>query len=293
MASSLGTSAPKIKAIRIETSYWTPGTDYVTAIIEAVRDVVMEGDVVVISEKAISTARGLLIDESSFRPSLMARLLAKYWIRLFWGDILGRWTRLRPRTLRFLRDYPLELGAVHKEVALRYAGLLQALRHFSEGGIDASNLPYSYVSLPLPEASAEAERIRSAIASQTGREVTVLIVDSDKSFSWRNLHLAPRRVETEGLIHLGGFLIFLLGRMFRLKERATPVASSCIKNPDLALRLAEIADKVRGYGAGRTVWDMARRFGVDLTGITWRMLESLEHYPIVILRLSKGLEGLK
>ena len=184
----------------------------------------------------------------------------------------------------------MDLGARHKEVALRYVGLLQALRHYSEGGIDASNLPYSYVALPLPEAYREAGRIASAIEEKTGKRVSVLIVDSDKSFTWRNLHLAPRRVETRGLIHIGGFLTFLLGRMLRLKARATPVASIGIGNPDLALTLAEVADRVRGYGAGRTVWEMARRLGVELTGVTWSMLRRVEHHPIVILR---PLEGLK
>jgi F420-0:gamma-glutamyl ligase-like protein len=293
MASKRESLALRIRAIKVKTGYWTPGTDYIAEIAKAVEGLVKDGDVVVVSEKAISTAKGLILDESRFKPSLLARILVKLWTRRLWGGPLGRWARLRPRTLRSLRDYPLELGSRHKEVALRYTGLLQALRHYSEGGIDASNLPYSYVSLPLPQASVEARKIQSAIASRIGKKVQVLIVDSDKSFSWRNLHLAPRRIETRGLIHLGGFLVFLLGRMLGLRPRATPVASLGIKNPDLALTLAEAADRVRGYGAGRTVWEMAKRFGVDLTGVTWRMLGSLEHYPIVILRLLKGLEGLK
>ncbi len=280
----------RVKAIRVRTGYWTPGTDYVAEIVEAVRGLVRDGDIVVVSEKAISTARGLIVDESRFRPSLLARLLVRFWIRRMWGGPLGRWARLRPRTLKSLRNYPLELGARHKEVALRYVGLLQALRHYSEGGIDASNLPYSYVALPLSEASREAMRIASAIAEKTGKRVSVLIVDSDKCFTWRNLHLSPRKVETRGLIHIGGFLTFLLGRMLRLKARATPVASIGIENPDLALMLAEVADKARGHGAGRTVWEMARRFGVELTGVTWSMLRSLEHHPIVILRLLEGLK---
>ena len=280
----------RFKAIRVRTGYWTPGTDYLAEIVEAVRGLVRDGDIVVVSEKAISIAKGLIIDEAGFRPSLLARLIVKLWVRRLWGGPLGRWARLRSKTLRSLRNYPLDLGARHKEVALRYVGLLQALRHYSEGGIDASNLPYSYVALPLPEASREAERIASAIEEETGKRVSVLIVDSDKSFTWRNLHLAPRRVETRGLLHLGGFLTFLLGRMLRLKARATPVASIGIGNPDLALTLAEVADRVRGYGAGRTVWEMARRLGVELTGVTWRMLRRVEHHPIVILRLLEGLK---
>ena len=280
----------RVKAIRVRTGYWTPGTDYLAEIVEAVRGLVRDGDIIAVSEKAISTAKGLIIDEARFRPGLLARLIVRLWVRRLWGGPLGRWARLRVRTLRNLRRYPLDFGARHKEVALRYVGLLQALRHYSEGGIDASNLPYSYVALPLPEALREAGRIASAVEEETGKRISVLIVDSDKSFTWRNLHLAPRRVETPGLIHIGGFLTFLLGRMLRLKARATPIASIGVENPDLALTLAEVADRVRGYGAGRTVWEMARRLGVELTGVTWRMLRRVEHHPIVILR---PLEGLK
>jgi F420-0:gamma-glutamyl ligase-like protein len=42
-----------------------------------------------------------------------------------------------------------------------------------------------------------------------------------------------------------------------------------------------------GAGAGKTVWDMAERFQVNLTGVTWKMLMKIRHYPIVVLRLSK------
>jgi hypothetical protein len=29
---------------------------------------------------------------------------------------------------------------------------------------------------------------------------------------------------------------------------------------------------------------MAERMGVGLTGVTWEMLEGVDHYPIVVLR---------
>jgi F420-0:gamma-glutamyl ligase-like protein len=73
--------------------------------------------------------------------------------------------------------------------------------------------------------------------------------------------------------------------MLGFQSRATPIAySGGVINPDWALTLANVAHRVRGHGAGRTVWDMADRMGVGLTGVTWEMLEEVEHYPIVILR---------
>ncbi|RJS88662.1 gamma-glutamyl ligase [Candidatus Bathyarchaeota archaeon] len=278
----------RIRAVVIRTDYWRPGTDYVRTIVEAVRPIVRDGDIVTVSEKAISVARGLIIDESRVRPSLLAKFLSEVWMRRIWGGPLGRITKLRRRTLRRLKRYPVAEGAAHKEAALRYVGLLQALRHYSEGGIDASNLPYSYVSLPLRDGEAVATEIRGAIERETGRRVTVMIVNGDTTYSFRNLHLAPRHLRVRGFVHLGGFLTFVVGRTLGLRRRSTPIAISGGElNPDLALTLADIAHKIRGYGAGRTVWDMARRFKVGITGVTWEMLESVVHRPIVVLRIEE------
>lgn len=275
----------KLKAIRVRTRYWRPGTDYVGEIVTAIKGLVEDGDIVTVSEKAIATASGLIVDESKIRAGKFAKLLVRAWMRRIWGGWLGRLTRLREKTVERLRGFPLEAGAAHKETALRYVGLLQALRHYSEGGIDASNLPYTYVSLPLRDPLKEAARIKEAIEAETGRGVSVMIVDGDTTYSWRNLHLAPRRVGVPGLVHLGGFLTFVVGRMLRLKARSTPIASAGAPlDPDWALTLANVAHRVRGYGAGRTVWEMSERMGTSLTGVTWEMLDRVEHVPILILR---------
>ena len=70
-----------------------------------------------------------------------------------------------------------------------------------------------------------------------------------------------------------------------MEKRATPlaVAGSQITTEE-ALEIAKIANRTRGAGAGRTVWDMAKTFNVELTGVTWKMLESVEHRPIVVIR---------
>jgi len=186
--------------------------------------------------------------------------------------------------MRRLRGFPVSEGAAHKQVALWHSGLLQSLRHYSEGGIDASNLPYALVALPLEDATVCAKRIREALLN-TGRDVTVLIVDGDTTYSFRNLHLSPRRVQVPGLVHFGGFLTFVLGRLLGFRSRPTPIAiAGNPMNPDWALTLANIAHRVRGYGAGRTVWDMIERLETSLTDVTWEMLEDVEHYPIVIIR---------
>jgi len=275
----------KLKAIRVRTRYWRPGKDHLREIVAAVRDLVEDGDIITVSEKAISTAKGLLIDESTIRAGKIANLLASVWMRKIWGGPLGRLTKLRKKTIERIRDFPIVAGASHKQVAIRYVGLLQALRHYSEGGIDASNLPYALVSLPLGDPDVEAARIREALEVDTGRKVSVMIVDGDTTYSWRSLHLTPRRVGVPGLVHFGGFLTFVVGRMLGFKSRSTPIGlSGEVLNPDWALTLANVAHRVQGHGAGRTVWDMAERLGTDLTGVTWEMLDRVVHAPIVILR---------
>jgi F420-0:gamma-glutamyl ligase-like protein len=53
---------------------------------------------------------------------------------------------------------------------------------------------------------------------------------------------------------------------------------------EVALRVAEVANRARGQGAGGTVWDMAKEFGVSLAEVSWEMLETVRHKPIVIVR---------
>jgi len=80
-------------------------------------------------------------------------------------------------------------------------------------------------------------------------------------------------------------IAYVLGRSLNLKRRATPLAIAGSKlDIEAALDIAEAAHKARGSGSGRTVWDMAERFGVSLTGVTWDMLRSLRHKPIVIVK---------
>jgi len=274
----------RIKPIR--TSYWRPGTDYGQAIVEAVKPYLRDGDILAVSEKAVSTAQGNLVDESRVQPGLVAGFLAGPWTRRLWAGPLGRLTKLKERTLENLRGYPEAEGAAHKQTTIWYAGLAQSLRHYSEGGIDASNLPYSYVCLPLRRRTETATEIARRVRMETGKDVTVMIVDGDTTYTWRSLHLAPRRVDAPGLIHIGGFLPFVLGRALGLRARQTPVAIAGGRlNPDRALWLASLYHSRCGRGAGRTVWGMAERMGTGLTGVTWEMMESAPHHPVAIIRV--------
>jgi len=270
----------------IRTRYWKPKTNYLDAIWRATKNVVRDGDIIVISEKAISTAKGLIVDESEIKPTLSARLIVSFWMRVIWGYLFAYLCHLKPKSIQRLRAYPLSEGAKHKQLALSYAGLLQALRHGSEGGIDVSNLPYSYASLPLPDPQQEAEGIGRFLESRVIKGVSIMIVDTDMTYTIGPLHLSPRRTSIPQIRGAaGGFLTYLLCRMFKGRPRATPLALWGTElSVEDALMLAEAAHHVRGSGAGRTAWDASERFGVGLAEVSWDMLDFIPHYPIVICR---------
>lgn len=275
----------KYKVLALTTKYWRPGENYLEEIIKSIKGKIADEDFVVISEKAISTALKNIFNENNVKPNWTAKLISKYWMRIIWGYFLGPLCHFRGKLLHYLREYPLEMGSRHKQVALYHSGLLQALMFGSEGGIDGSNLAYSYVSLPLNDAIGIAQEIYKQIWLRLGKKVSVIIIDTDKTYSFKNFHFTPRPKPIKGIHSFGGFISYVTGRMFKLKKRATPIAVvGCKISVEKALEIADIANRSRGFGAGKTVWDMAEKFKVGLSEVSWEMLETVKHKPIVIVR---------
>jgi F420-0:gamma-glutamyl ligase-like protein len=275
----------KYTALAVTTNYWKPHSNYTEKIIKAIKDKAENGDFVVVSEKAVSTALGNMVDESTVKPSLTAGVLAGFWMRLVWGYPLGILCSFGPRLLKRLRNYPLESGSRHKQVSVKYAGFWQALMFGSEGGIDGSNLPYSYVSLPLSNSGELAQKIQRQIHEKLRKNVCVIIADTDKTYKFHNFYFTPRPNPLKGIHSLGASTTFVVGRILKLKKSSTPLsAAGCSVSAGEALKITNIADKARGPGSGATVWDMAARFGVEVNDVTWEMLEAIRHKPIVIVR---------
>ena len=279
----------KYYALAVTTKYWKPKANYLSEIIKALTGRVDNDDFVVISEKAVSTALGNIADESLVPASLNATLIAKLWMRYIWGYVLGVSCRFGQRLLQRLRAYPVDAGSRHKQFALQQAGLLQALMFGSEGGIDGSNLPFSYVSLPLKNAYADAEAIQQRVWLELHKKVVVIIVDTDKTYSFRNFHFTPRPNPMRGIQSRGDICAYVTGRLLKLKRRSTPLAvAGCCLQAEEALKIACIAERARGAGAGATVWDMAARFKVAVTDVSWSMLAQVKHKPVVVVRRATG-----
>ena len=79
----------KYYALAVCTSYWKPKDDYVAKTVEALEGKLEDGDFVVISEKAVSTAKGNMSDEKNVKPTLAAKGLARFWMRIAWGYPVG------------------------------------------------------------------------------------------------------------------------------------------------------------------------------------------------------------
>lgn len=209
----------KYRALALATSYWKPNDNYLDKIAEALNGRIRDGDFVVVSEKALAIATSAIVDESAVKPGRHAKFLARFWMRTVWGWCLGYLCGFGLRLIRRLREYPLESGARHKRLALERAGLLQALLFGSEGGIDGSNLAYSYVSLPLKDADAYAQRIQRQIRRVLGKSVYVVIADTDKTYRFHNFYITPRPNPMRGIHSFGGVFTYVLGRLLRLKRR--------------------------------------------------------------------------
>jgi F420-0:gamma-glutamyl ligase-like protein len=275
----------KYRALAVSTSYWKPSSNYIVHIADSLAGKLWDGDFVVVSEKALSTATGNIIDESLVTPNGNARFLARFWMRMVWGWHLGYLCGFGERLIKRLREYPLESGSRHKQVALEQAGLMQALLFGSEGGIDGSNLPYSYVSLPLRNAEMFAQEITEAILQKLGKNVCVIVADTDKTYRFHNFYFTPRPSPMRGIKSFGGVFIYLLARLLKFKKSSTPlsVAGGQLSVGE-ALTITNIADRARGPGSGATVWDMAARFGVYIDAVSWEMLGKVRHKPLVVVR---------
>jgi F420-0:gamma-glutamyl ligase-like protein len=279
----------RLKYQAVKSTYWLPGKDYTALIIDSLTQLLRDGDIVVVSEKAVATAEGNLVNEEHANPGFLAHVLARIWMRVVWGFLLGPLCHFRPETIKRLRKYPITEGSHHKQVVIDHAGFLQALNYGSEGGIDINNLPYTYACLPLNNPEEEARSIRDRLSRATGKQVTLIIADTDSTFSARGLHFTARPHALKGITSLKGPLPMIIGRALRLKQQATPLAVVGSKlSVNEALRYSEIAHHARGYGAGRTVWDSAKKFGVGYSEVSWEMLKNTSHYPIVLIRRAKS-----
>lgn len=265
--------------IPIETGYIKPNED-LNSIITPARELMEDGDYLVIAETPISVSQGRLIDEAEYTPSLTAKFLTTVWSKYLWGYILGPLLKIKKRTIKNLRRLPEETKA-HKEVVLQLYGLKHALKPASEAGIDLSNAPGTCVSL-LPK---DPEKVACEIKSEIGKEICVMIIDTDATYMKNGKYFTGLPIAIDGIEADRGFFGYVKGQLSE-NMGSTPLGCSEEINVEKALKIANIAEDYQKSLSTemKTIHSVKEVLGTSETGVTIEALDSITHTPAVIIR---------
>ncbi len=271
------------KLIPVTTDYIKPG-EGLDKIIDKAGSSAENGDYLVVSETPIAISQGRIVDESKYEPSFMAFILSDIWSKYLWGYLLGPLLKIKKRTVKNLRKLPREARA-HKEVVLEHYGIKHALKPGSEAGIDLSNLPGALVSLLPENPKSVSEYIAEKILEDHGKDVTVLIIDTDATYKLLGRYFTALPYAIDGIKADMGVWGYFLGR-FSETTLPTPLAASKEIGINKALKIAKIVEdyhKSREHNI-ETVYDMEKFFNEEKNEITIKDLESIKHVPAVIVR---------
>jgi len=269
--------------IPVQTNYIKPNQS-LEVIIKKAGPYLEDGDFLVISETPVSISQGRLVDESQYKPSILAILLADFWSKYLWGYLLGPLFRIKKRTIKNLRKLPPQARA-HKEVVLQHYGLKHALKPASEAGIDLSNVPGTLVSLLPQDPPQVARDISHDIQESWGKEVVVLIIDTDATYQIRGHKFTSLPQAMEGIKADKGIMGYVLGR-FGTLIGPTPLGASENLELDIALEIGNIAEIYQKSieGHAETIYQMKKSFKEEVDNITVEMLDSITHTPAVIIK---------
>lgn len=177
----------------------TYGIDLAKLIIdEACRQVncLQDGDIIVITSKIISKAKGYIIDKFSIKPSFKAKVIAKITGKPSWEV-----EAILQKSKSIIASIPvakilLSIGFVEKfsknpEIAKKLLLndpsilIVECLdgRLCSDAGIDASNVPEQYLTYPPSNPNKEAYEIRKRIEELCGKKIGVVITDTELSIT--------------------------------------------------------------------------------------------------------------
>lgn len=267
------------KVIPIETGYIKPNDD-LSAIINPARELIEDGDYLVIAETPISISQNRLVDESEYTPSIKAKLITTVWSKYLWGYVLGPLLKIKKRTIKNLRRLPEETKA-HKEVVIQLYGLKHALKPASEAGIDLSNAPGTYVSL-LPD---NPKKVADNIKKEIGKNICVLIIDTDATYRKNNKYFTGLPIAIDGIEADKGVFGYVKGQLCE-NMGSTPLACSEEISVEKALEIANIAEDYQKSLSTemKTIHSVKEVLNTSETEVTIEALDSITHTPAVIIR---------
>ena len=265
--------------IPIETGYIKPNEN-LNSIINPAKEIMEDGDYLVIAETPVSVSQGRLVDESRYSPSLKAKFLTTVWSKYLWGYVFGPILGIKKRTIKNLRRLPKETYA-HKEVVLQLYGLKHALKPASEAGIDLSNPPGSCVSL-LPE---NPQKVAKQLKAEIGKNVCVMIIDTDATYKKNGKYFTGLPIAIDGIEANKGVIGYVKGQLGE-NMGSTPLGCSENISVEEGLKIANIAEDYQKSLATEmsTIHSVKSVLGTDESSVTIEALDSITHTPAVIIR---------
>ncbi len=267
----------------IESNYLKPHEGY-HGLVDNIISACQNGDYVFISETPISTIEGNLVDESEYDCGIVSFLVTELWCRYLWGYILCPLLGYSKRTIKNLRQMPKE-ARNHKEFILRRYGLKHALQPTAEAGVDLSNVPGNYVSL-LPENPVKsAYTIKKLIKEQSGKNVEIIIMDTDPTYKFRNTYFTTLPKSVPEIKNDTGIFGYIL-RAFSNKMGVTPLASTVNMDINELIHMANLAEECQRNNSinfFETIYNMQETFNTGYDGVSVEMLDSVKHIPAVIV----------
>lgn len=265
--------------IPIETGYIKPNEN-LNSIINPAKEIMEDGDYLVIAETPVSVSQGRLVDESRYSPSLKAKFLTTVWSKYLWGYVFGPLLGIKKRTIKNLRRLPKETYA-HKEVVLQLYGLKYALKPASEAGIDLSNAPGSCVSL-LPE---NPQKVAKQLKAEIGKNVCVMIIDTDATYKKNGKYFTGLPIAIDGIEANKGVIGYVKGQLGE-NMGSTPLGCSENISVEEGLKIANIAEDYQKSLATEmsTIHSVKSVLGTDESSVTIEALDSITHTPAVIIR---------
>lgn len=265
--------------IPIETGYIKPNEN-LNSIINPAKEIMEDGDYLVIAETPVSVSQGRLVDESNYRPSLKAKFLTTVWSKYLWGYVFGPLLGIKKRTIKNLRRLPKETYA-HKEVVLQLYGLKHALKPASEAGIDLSNAPGNCVSL-LPE---NPQKVAKQLKAEIGKNVCVMIIDTDATYKKNGKYFTGLPIAIYGIEANKGVIGYVKGQLGE-NMGSTPLGCSENISVEEGLKIANIAEDYQKSLATEmsTIHSVKSVLGTDESSVTIEALDSITHTPAVIIR---------
>jgi coenzyme F420-0:L-glutamate ligase len=165
-----------MQVLAIRTQIFKPGDDLVSIVVKSLRERAIElknGDILAISSKVVASAEKRVVSLREIQPSEKARELAnKYSLEPEFAELV-------------LRESEKIYGGVHRSLLTLKNGILTV-----NAGVDNKNAPVGYAALWPLNPQSWADEIRKEIERQTGKNVGIVVVDSQ---------VVPLRMGTRGL----------------------------------------------------------------------------------------------